>query len=76
MLADATIVDDGPPDSEWEDVSDEDEDNEESRAAIDRILQNMKRRRLSMRRQMADSRLVTRGRSKRRWMSGNEGIIR
>lgn len=38
-VADVTIVDDGPPDSEWEDVSDEDEDNEESRAAIDRILQ-------------------------------------
>lgn len=40
--ASATIVDevvDCPPDSEWEDVSDEDEDNEESSAATDRILQ-------------------------------------
>jgi 5'-3' exoribonuclease 1 len=29
----------GPADSEWEDVSDEYEDDEESRAAVDRVLQ-------------------------------------
>lgn len=40
--ASATLVGevvDCPQDSEWEDVSDEDEDNEESRVVIDRVLQ-------------------------------------
>lgn len=41
-LASANVIEENaeePPDSEWEDVSDEDEDDEESRAAVDRVLQ-------------------------------------